>query len=79
MRKLFGLFLVAVAAPLLFVACQPDAPDTAKEYVLEITSDTTMEFPAEGGDGNIEWYDCVNGEKTDTDYHSQIWVPIKKI
>lgn len=31
------------------------------------------------GDGNIEWYDCVNGEKTDTDYHSQIWVPIKKI
>ena len=31
------------------------------------------------GDGNIEWYDCVNGEKTDDDYHTQIWLPIKEI
>ena len=46
MRKLFGLFLVAVAAPLLFVACQPDTPDTAKEYVLEITSDTRFSASA---------------------------------
>jgi len=30
-------------------------------------------------DGNIEWYDCVNGEKTDADYHTQIWLPIKNI
>jgi len=30
-------------------------------------------------DGNIEWYDCVNGEKTDADYHTQIWLPIKSI
>lgn len=30
-------------------------------------------------DGNIEWYDCVNGEKTDPDYHTQIWLPIKSI
>lgn len=29
------------------------------------------------GDGNIEWYDCVNGEKTDPNYHTQIWIPIK--
>lgn len=29
------------------------------------------------GDGNIEWYDCVNGEKTDSDYHTQIWIPVK--
>ena len=31
------------------------------------------------GDGNIEWYDCVNGEKSDADYHTQIWLPIKNI
>ena len=31
------------------------------------------------GDGNIEWYDCVNGEKTDSDYHTQIWLPIKSL
>ena len=31
------------------------------------------------GNGNIEWYDCVNGEMTDPDYHTQIWLPIKSI
>lgn len=30
------------------------------------------------GSANVEWYDCVNGEKTDADYHSAIWVPVKK-
>lgn len=30
------------------------------------------------GNANIEWYDCINGEKTDKDYHSAIWIPIKK-
>ena len=30
------------------------------------------------GNANIEWYDCVNGEKTDPDYHSAIWIPVKK-
>lgn len=27
---------------------------------------------------NIEWYDCMNGEKTDPDYHSAIWIPVKR-
>ena len=31
------------------------------------------------GNANVEWYDCVNGEKTDPDYHSAIWVPVRKI
>ena len=30
------------------------------------------------GSANIEWYDCMNGEKTDPDYHSAIWIPVKK-
>ena len=30
------------------------------------------------GNASIEWYDCINGEKTDPDYHSAIWVPVKK-
>ena len=30
------------------------------------------------GNANVEWYDCVNGEKTDPDYHSAIWIPVKK-
>ncbi len=30
------------------------------------------------GNATVEWYDCVNGEKTDPDYHSAIWLPVKK-
>ena len=30
------------------------------------------------GNANVEWYDCVNGENTDADYHSAIWIPVKR-
>jgi AraC family transcriptional regulator len=30
------------------------------------------------GNASVEWYDCVNGEKSDSDYHSAIWVPVRK-
>ena len=30
------------------------------------------------GNATVEWYDCINGEMTDPDYHSAIWVPIKR-
>ena len=30
------------------------------------------------GSASVEWYDCVNGEKTDPDYRSAIWVPVKR-
>ncbi len=30
------------------------------------------------GNANIEWYDCVNGEPSDPDYHSAVWIPIKR-
>ena len=51
MKKFAALAVVAMA----FVACEPDTPETPKEYALEVTSETTMEFPAEGGEGLIEW------------------------
>ena len=51
MKKFAALAVVAMA----FVACEPDTPETPKEYTLEVTSETTMEFPAEGGEGLIEW------------------------
>lgn len=31
-----------------------------------------------GGDAIVEWYDCLNGEKTELDYHSAIWIPVKR-
>ena len=30
------------------------------------------------GNATVEWYDCVNGEMADPDYHSAIWVPVKR-
>ena len=30
------------------------------------------------GNATVEWYDCINGEKTDPDYRSAIWVPVIK-
>ena len=30
------------------------------------------------GNANVEWYDTVNGEKTDKDFHSAIWIPVRK-
>lgn len=30
------------------------------------------------GNANVEWYDCINGEKTDSYYHSAIWIPVKR-
>jgi len=30
------------------------------------------------GNCNIEWYDCINGNKEDEDYHSAIWIPVRK-
>ncbi|MBO4359441.1 MAG: AraC family transcriptional regulator [Eubacteriaceae bacterium] len=30
------------------------------------------------GNATVEWYDCVNGEMSDPDYHSAVWVPVRK-
>lgn len=55
MKKLFSLLL---ALPLLFVACHKgsDTPTIINEPSLELTSDATMNFEAEGGIGEITYY-----------------------
>lgn len=30
------------------------------------------------GCANVEWYDCMHGKNTDPDYHSAIWIPVKR-
>ena len=56
LTKLLMGAVLAVAA-MTFVACEPDKPEDkpAKEYAFELKSETTMQFPAEGGEGVIEW------------------------
>lgn len=61
MKKLFTLFF---ALPLLFVACDenPETPKpTPNEPTLELTSEATMEFDAEGGKGEIT-YNLIKGD-----------------
>ena len=56
LTKLLMGVVFAVAA-MAFVACEPDSPtnDNPKEYAFELKSEANMEFPAEGGEGIIEW------------------------
>ena len=56
LTKLLMGAVLAIAA-MTFVACEPDNPadKPAKEYAFELKSETTMQFPAEGGEGVIEW------------------------
>lgn len=54
MKKLFYLLL---CLPLAFAACtEPDTPGVEnKEYDLKVTSETTLNFEAEGGEGVIAY------------------------
>lgn len=57
LAKLFMSVALAIVA-MAFVACDSDTPTPPvenKEYALVVTSDAVMEFPAEGGEGAIEW------------------------
>ena len=69
--KLNKLFLLLLALPLAFAACEPteptndpnntetpdtpDTPDTPTEPVLTLTSEVSMQFGAEGGEGVITY------------------------
>ena len=57
LSKLFFSVLFAVVA-MTFVACKSDSPVNElpeNSYLFELTSNDVMEFPAEGGEGVIEW------------------------
>ena len=53
------LYCLLLALPLVFAACENGSEDVDKapEYKaeLKLTSESTMEFPAEGGDGEISF------------------------
>ena len=59
--------------------CIGPCPDKLQELNKKIFTEwlpLNKEFELRD-DGNIEWYDCLNGDKTDPDYHTQVWLPIK--
>ena len=64
--KLKNLFYLLLAMPLAFAACNetPDVPPTPEpEPSFTLTSDATMEFEAQGGEGTITFvYDFTDKE-----------------
>ena len=64
--KLKNLFYLLLAMPLAFAACNetPDVPPTPEpEPTFTLTSDATMEFEAQGGEGTITFvYDFTDKE-----------------
>lgn len=55
--RIRNLFYLLLALPLVFAACEPDTPEqnVEKKAVLILTSEATMEFTAEGGQGVITY------------------------
>ena len=55
--RIRNLFYLLLALPLVFAACEPDTPEqnVEKKAVLILTSEATMEFAAEGGQGVITY------------------------
>ena len=68
---------------MLFMACQPDTPETPeqKEWYLELTSGEVMEFSADGGSGEITWEEKMRDVTRSTPYEFSIdtdaeWITI---
>ena len=60
--------------------CIGPMPDAIQEMTVRIYKEWLPGNPDYelAGDAMVEWYDCINGEKTDSDYHSAVWIPVKR-
>jgi len=60
--------------------CIGPNPETLQKTTTRIFTEWLPGNPDYEMDGNmsVEWYDCLNGEMTDPDYHSAVWIPVRK-
>lgn len=59
------------------VGAVPDALQSLNTRIFKEWLPGNPDFEI-SGNANVEWYDCMNGEKTDPDYHSAVWIPVKR-
>ena len=61
-------------------SCVGPNPDTLQRVNTQIYREWLPGHPEFElcGCATVEWYDCINGVMTDPDYHSAIWLPIRK-
>ena len=60
--------------------CVGPMPDAIQDLTVRIFKEWlpgNPDYEIEG-DAMVEWYDSINGEKTDPDYHSAVWIPVKR-
>ena len=69
-----------IGAVLEKLGCIGPNPQTLQSVNTRIFSEWLPGNPDYEFSGNatVEWYDCINGEMTDPDCHSAIWVPVKR-
>lgn len=53
--KIKHLFLALLALPLFFAACEPDQKEPTPAPTLKLTSEATLSFEAEGGEGSLSY------------------------
>ena len=59
------------------VGAIPDALQSLNTRIFQEWLPGNAEYELSGS-ANVEWYDPVNGKSTDSDYHSAIWIPVKR-
>ena len=60
--------------------CVGPNPQTLQNTTVKIFNEWLPGNPdyVLNGNASVEWYDCINGEMSDPDYHSAIWLPVLK-
>lgn len=59
------------------VGAMPEALQTLNTKVFKEWLPGNPDYEL-SGNSNVEWYDRMNGSKTNPDYHSAIWIPVKR-
>ncbi len=60
--------------------CTGPLPDSLQSMTARVFTEWLPGNPdcELSGNASVEWYDCVNGSPSDPDYHSAVWIPVRK-
>lgn len=59
------------------IGAMPDALQSLSDRIFKEWLPGNPDYEI-NGNASVEWYDCTNGDKTDPNYHSAVWIPVKK-
>lgn len=59
------------------IGAMPDALQSLNTRIFKEWLPSNPDYEL-SGNTTVEWYDFLNGEKSDPNYHSAIWIPVRK-